>query len=93
MLDRFRLRYRLVIRADGTVSADIGRPPPAFVRAVADIAALHAITRGSIECKGQGSRARLHFTHGFPQAGRQAVRNVWQPPAGPGPGGGRRAAG
>lgn len=92
MLARFRLNYRLSIDANG-VHVDFGRPSQAFVSAVRDVVALHRIDRGQIECKGSGARMRLRFTNGFPQAGRQAVRNVWQPPTAPGSGGNRRQRG
>ncbi|HET7312876.1 DUF3634 family protein [Salinisphaera sp.] len=93
MLDRFRLNYRLAVEPDGRVTTCAGRAPAGFVAAVADIVRLHAIERGTIECKGRGRAARLRFAGGFPERGRQAIRNVWKPPVGPGPGGGRRAAG
>lgn len=93
MLDRFRLNYRLAVEQDGRVITRSGRAPAGFVAAVADIVRLHGIERGVIECKGRGTSARLRFTGGFPERGRQAIRNVWKPPVGPGPGGGRRAAG
>ncbi|WP_423823112.1 DUF3634 family protein [Salinisphaera sp. SPP-AMP-43] len=93
MLDRFRLNYRLVIGPEGQLEIASGRAPQRFVAAVQDIVRLHGIERGAIECKGRGSKARLRFTAGFPERGRQAIRNVWQPPTTPGPGGGRRAAG
>ena len=92
MLDRFRLTYRLDIE-DGQVRVHSGRPPQSFVSAVTDVVRLHRISRGRIECVGQGAGARLRFTHGFPQAGRQAVRNVWTPPTTPASGGNRRARG
>lgn len=92
VLDRFRLNYRLSIDADG-VHLDFGKPPASFVSAVRDVIALHGVERGRIECKGSGARARLRFTHGFPERGRQAVRNVWQPPTSPGSGGTRRQSG
>lgn len=92
MLDRFRLNYRLSIDANG-VHVDIGRAPARFVSAVRDVVSLHGVMRGQIECKGHGSRARLRFTGGFPERGRQAVRNVWQPPTAPGSGGTRRRSG
>ncbi|WP_353213894.1 DUF3634 family protein [Salinisphaera hydrothermalis] len=93
VLDRFRLYYRLAVEADGRVTTRVGRPPAGFVSAVADIVRLHGIERGTIECRGGGSAARLRFSGGFPERGRQAIRNVWKPPVGPGPGGGRRATG
>ncbi|WP_158583385.1 DUF3634 family protein [Salinisphaera sp. Q1T1-3] len=93
MFDRFRLNYRLVIDDVGQVRVDVGRAPPRFLHDVVDITRLHGIDRGSIECKGAGARTRLRFSNDFPRTGRQAVRNVWQPPSGPGPSGGRRAAG
>lgn len=93
MLDRFRLNYRLAVQADGRVTTDSGRPPARFAAAVQDIVRLHGIERGTIECKGRGNSARLRFTGGFPEQGRQAIRNVWQPPTAPGTGGGRRARG
>jgi hypothetical protein len=92
MLDRFRLIYRLRATPSG-VHVVQGRVPPRFLAAVRDIAALHQIERGDIECKGAGSRARLRFSPDFPETGRQAIRNVWTPPTSPGPGGGRRASG
>lgn len=93
MLDRFRINYRLAVEQGGRVTTRIGRPPAGFVAAVADIVRLHGIERGTIECRGRGARARLRFGGGFPERGRQAIRNVWKPPAGPGPGGGSRAVG
>lgn len=93
MLDRFRINYRLAVENDGRVTTRTGRPPAGFVAAVVDIVRLHGIERGTIECKGRGVAARLRFGGGFPERGRQAIRNVWKPPVGPGPGGGRRAAG
>lgn len=92
MLERFRLNYRLVVE-DGRLTTQTGRAPARFFAAVADIVRLHDIDAGAIECKGRGRNARLRFTDGFPERGRQAIRNVWQPPRGPGSGGGRRAAG
>jgi hypothetical protein len=92
VLDRFRLNYRLSINDNG-VQVDFGRPPAAFVSAVRDVVSLHGVNRGRIECKGNGSAARLRFTHGFPDKGRQAVRNVWQPPAAPSTGGNSRRSG
>jgi len=92
MLDRFRLAYRLEL-SEGRVRVAIGRAPPSFVAAVADVARLHRIRAGRIDCVGEGKRARLRFSHGFPERGRQAIRNVWTPPSAPGPGGGRRAQG
>lgn len=91
MLDRFRINYRLAIEQDGRVTTLTGRAPAGFVAAVADIVRLHGIEHGTIECKGRGAAARLRFTGGFPERGRQAIRNVWKPPVGPGPGGGSRA--
>lgn len=93
LLDRFRLNYRLIVQAEGHVAIDSGRPSARFVAAVQDIVRLHDIERGAIECKGRGKRARLRFTNGFPEHGRQAIRNVWQPPTAPGSGGGSRAHG
>lgn len=92
MFDRFRLTFRLHIR-DGVIQITHGRPPRGFEAAVADIARLHDIHRGYIECKGQGRHARLRFSRDFPERGRQAIRNAWTPPTAPGPGGGRRASG
>lgn len=92
MFDRFRLTYRLRIDAEG-VHVAVGKPPPRFLNAVQDIAALHGIDRGRIECKGAGRHARLRFSDDFPERGRQAIRNVWTPPTGPGSGGGMRASG
>ncbi|ROO31971.1 DUF3634 family protein [Salinisphaera japonica] len=93
MLDRFRLNFRLRIDDDRQIHVQRGKVSPRFLRELADVLALFDIRRGAIECKGRGARMRLIFTDGFPQAGRQAVRNVWQPPSGPGGGGGMRAAG
>ncbi|WP_353110078.1 DUF3634 family protein [Salinisphaera dokdonensis] len=67
--------------------------PARFLSAVRDVIALHHIDRGDIECKGHGRKARLRFSNGFPETGRQAIRNVWTPPTAPGPSGGRRARG
>ena len=92
MFSRYRLSYRLRID-NGRVSVDVGRPPARFVAAVREIAALHDIRRGTLECKGIGRHARLHFSNDFAERGRQAIRNVWSPPTTPGPGGGRRARG
>ncbi len=92
MLKRFRSSFRLAV-ADGTVRIKQGTPPPRFVAAVADIARLHSIDRGEIECRGIGRHARLRFSQDFPERGRQAIRNVWTPPTTPGPGGGGRAHG
>lgn len=91
-MKRFRLAYRLEIH-QGRVRVSRGHPPRSFVSAVADVVRLHGIAGGHIECVGQGSAARLRFTHGFPERGRQAVRNVWTPPTAPGSGGHRRAGG
>lgn len=93
MFDRFRLNYRLAVEQNGRVTTRAGRAPAGFVAAVADIVRLHGIEQGTIECKGRGAAARLRFSGGFPERGRQAIRNVWQPPVGPGPGSGGRAAG
>lgn len=90
MLNRFRLVYKLRVE-NSRVLVICGRPSAAFVSAVRDIVALHSIASGEIECKGSGSQARLRFGAGFPERGRQAIRNVWSPPTAPGPGGGRRA--
>lgn len=87
------MQYRLAVDADGGVTVRRGRVGPRFLSAVRDIVRLHGIERGVIECRGLGRHARLHFTQGFPQRGRQAIRNVWQPPTAPGSGGGRRASG
>jgi len=92
MLDRFRKNYRIEIR-QGVPRVDLGRPPGAFVAAVADIARLHSIDRGTLECVGTGRKARLRFSKDFPARGRQAIRNAWSPPTTPGPGGGHRASG
>lgn len=92
MLDRFRLTYRIEIR-DGWPVTIQGRAPQRFVAAIADIARMHDIRRGRIECKGQGRHARLRFSQDFPERGRQAIRNAWTPPTAPGPGGGNRAQG
>lgn len=93
MFNRFRLNYRLVVESGGRVETRAGRPPPRFVAAVRDIVRLHDIERGTIECKGRGASARLRFSGGFPERGRQAIRNVWEPPTAPGPRGGDRASG
>lgn len=92
MLDRFRLTFRLQIR-DGVPEVTQGRAPRGFESAVADIARLHDIRHGHIDCKGQGRHARLRFSRDFPERGRQAIRNAWTPPTAPGSGGGRRAGG
>lgn len=92
MLARFRVLYKLRIE-QRRVRVTIGRPPAGFVAAVRDIAKLHGIDRGEIECRGKARHARLRFSSDFPERGRQAIRNVWSPPTGPGPGGGRRARG
>lgn len=92
MLNRFRLTFRLAV-VGGTVSVKQGTPPPRFVAAVADVARLHQIDRGEIECLGAGKYARLRFSRDFPNRGRQAIRNVWTPPTTPGPAGGTRAHG
>lgn len=88
MLERFRLAYRLTVD-NGSVRATHGRAPTGFVAAVADIARIHKINRGQIECKGLGKHARLKFSKDFPQRGRQAIRNVWTPPTTTRAGGGR----
>lgn len=85
------MQYRLCITPEGRVRVALGCPPGSFVSAVQDIVRLHDIARGTVECRGRGAHARLRFTDGFPERGRQAIRNVWQPPTGPGPSGGRRA--
>ncbi|MES1925991.1 DUF3634 family protein [Salinisphaera sp. T31B1] len=92
MLARFRLLYKLRID-DGEVRVVTGNAPPRFIAAVRDIVSLHAIEQGEIECKGAGRHARLRFAAGFPETGRQAIRNVWPAPTTPGPGSGRRARG
>lgn len=92
MFDRFRLVYRLRATPSG-ITVVAGRVPPRFLAAVRDIAALHHIERGEIECKGRGRSTRLKFSSDFPEMGRQAIRNVWTPPTAPGSGGGRRARG
>lgn len=92
MFDRFRLVYRLRATPAG-IAVVAGRVPPRFLAAVRDIAILHQIERGEIECKGRGRSARLKFSSDFPQTGRQAIRNAWTPPTAPGSGGGRRASG
>lgn len=92
MLERWRLRYRLRFGADG-VAVERGRPAPAFVSACRDIARLHGITHGELECRGRGRAARLVFSKDFPARGRQAIRNVWTPPSGPGSRGNKRASG
>ena len=93
MLDRFRLNFRLRIDTAGQVHVERGHAPQRFLRELPEVLALFDIRRGAIECKGRGSGMRLRFVDGFPEAGRQAVRNIWQPPTGPGGGGGMRAAG
>lgn len=90
MLERFRLNFRVDIR-DGVARATHGRPPKSFLVAVNDIVRLHNIRSGQIECKGQGKHARLRFSRDFPERGRQAIRNAWTPPTGPGSGGNRRS--
>lgn len=90
MLDRFRCIYAIDFDAGGARLAQ-GRPPPGFLGACEDIARLHGIARGRVECRGQGKHARLHFSKDFPERGRQAIRNAWTPPVGPSSGGGRRA--
>ncbi len=92
MLDKFRLNYRITVR-NGAVDVTHGLPPAGFLAAVADIVQLHGIDRGEIECLGVGRHARLRFIKGFPDRGRQAIRNAWIPPTTPGPGGGKRARG
>ncbi|MDN5849648.1 MAG: DUF3634 family protein [Nitrococcus sp.] len=92
MLDRFRSVYRLEI-LDGVVYLKHGNPPHGFVAAVSDVARLHGIKRGQIECLGRGRSARLRFSKDFPERGRQAIRNVWTPPTTPPPSGGRRVRG
>lgn len=91
-LDRFRSVYRIDFR-NGRAELHHGSPPPGFVGACDDIARLHHIPRGEVECLGQGRHARLRFSKDFPERGRQAVRNSWTPPTGPGSSGGRRASG
>ncbi|NNC24084.1 DUF3634 family protein [Salinisphaera sp. USBA-960] len=92
MFGRFKLNYRLRIEATGA-RVIVGRPTPAFVRAVREIAQLHKIERGEIDCRGTGANARLRFSRDFPDRGRQAIRNVWQEPTAPAPTPGRRANG
>lgn len=92
MLDRFRLIFRLQVRG-GAVEVAQGSPPRGFKTAVADIVRLHDIRHGFIDCRGQGRHARLRFSRDFPERGRQAIRNAWMPPTGPGSGSGRRASG
>lgn len=92
LFDKYRLNYRLSIEPGGQVAVRVGRPSPRFVSAVRDIVHLHGIERGTIECKGRGSSARLRFGDGFPERGRQAVRNAWSPPTTPGGGGSQRAS-
>ncbi|HET8700413.1 MAG TPA: DUF3634 family protein [Nitrococcus sp.] len=92
MLDRFRVVYRLEILG-GTVCLKHGNPPQGFVSAVSDVVRLHRIQSGLIECLGQGRGERLRFSGGFPERGRQAIRNIWTPPTTPPPSGGRRARG
>lgn len=92
MLDRFRLQYRLAVQPDGVIVTR-GDAPPRFVHGVRDVAKLHGIDRGTIECKGANRHARLIFSYDFPDTGRQAIRNLWSAPTTPGPGGGRRARG
>ncbi|MES1940721.1 hypothetical protein T5B8_10782 [Salinisphaera sp. T5B8] len=92
MFDRFRLIYRLRATPEG-IHVVAGRVPPRFLAAVRDIARLHGIDCGEIECKGRARHARLRFSDDFPKTGRQAIRNVWTPPTAPGPSGGRRARG
>ena len=91
-MNKFRLSYRIAV-GDGAVNVIHGLPPAGFLAAVADIVQLHRIDRGEIECLGVGRHARLRFTKGFPDRGRQAIRNAWTPPTTPGPGGGKRARG
>lgn len=92
MLDRFRSLYRVDI-VDATARVRHGQPPAGFVSACADIARLYGIRSGHVECVGQGRHARLKFSAGIPERARQPFRNVWTPPVGPAPGGGRRARG
>jgi hypothetical protein len=92
VLARFKLNYRIRIDASGG-RVVTGRPPPAFLHAVRDIARLHSIGRGDIECRGIGAHARLRFSNGFPERGRQAIRNVWQAPSAPPQPPGRRVRG
>lgn len=92
MLSRIRLAYRIDMTDDGPEVVE-GTPPLGFVSAVDDIAKLHDIRRGSIECRGIGRHARLKFSRDFPDKGRQAIRNAWTPPTTPGPEGGARMRG
>lgn len=92
MLQRFRKLYRIEFGAD-RIAVALGSPPPQFVAAVSDIARLHGIKQGSVECVGSGRHARLRFSKDCPQRGRQAIRNAWSAPSAPGGSGGRRARG
>lgn len=92
MLERFRLSFRVRIHG-GVARVTHGQTSTSFTNAVNDIARLHNIRSGTIECKGQGRHARLHFSRDFPEQGRQAIRNAWTPPTGPGSGGNKRASG
>ncbi|KAB7627800.1 DUF3634 family protein [Alkalilimnicola sp. S0819] len=89
-LNRFRSQWLVEIDT-GRARVRRGRPPPGFVSACDDIARLHRIAAGAVECVGSGRHARLKFSGNFPDRGRQAIRNVWTPPTTPGPKGGRRA--
>ncbi|WP_156776880.1 DUF3634 family protein [Nitrococcus mobilis] len=92
MLSRFQSVYRLEI-SSRAVYIKHGKPPQGFVSAVSEVVRLHGIDSGLIECLGRGCSARLRFSRGFPERGRQAIRNVWTPPSTPPPKGGRRARG
>lgn len=92
MLNRFKLGWRIRVK-NAEVDVIAGKPSTHFVNAVKDIARLHGIERGEIDCKGVGKHARLKFSKDFPEKGRQAIRNSWTPPTAPGPGGGARRNG
>ena len=88
MLERFRLAYRIEFGPDGPTVTH-GQAPLRFRAAVEDVARLHGIRSGRLECKGLGRHARLKFSEDFPERGRQAIRNVWTPPTLVRSGGGR----
>lgn len=92
MFARFRTIYKLRVE-HGTVRVMAGTPPARFLADVRDIVTLHGIDGGEIECKGVARHARLRFSNDFPTRGRQAIRNVWPAPTGPGPSDGSRASG
>ncbi|AHE98929.1 hypothetical protein THITH_12395 [Thioalkalivibrio paradoxus ARh 1] len=88
------VRVRFVIDLQGGRARVLrGDPPSAFVRGCSDVARLYRLDRGRILGVRTAGGIELRFSRDLPARAHQPLRNVWVPPTGGGPGGGRAVGG